>query len=109
MAFRLDVVLAELNLKGIVPTIEDGFRTEAEQQDRRDRYPGTAAQGLSWHEVGDGIDFWRNDPNLATINSLMIAAGFQPVTGDKGHYQLKTGVLTQSRVDECTKEHPNGN
>jgi len=107
VAAILDSVLAQLNAKGIVPIIEDGFRTEAEQQDRRDRYP-QAAKRNSWHEVGDAIDFWRHDPNLAAINSAMLAAGFKPVAGGKGHYQMPIGVLTQSRVDECTKEHPNG-
>jgi integrase len=37
----------------VIPEIEDGFRTIGEQQDRRKRYPTTAAKGLSWHEVGD--------------------------------------------------------
>ena len=104
----LDAVIAELNNEGIDPVIEDGFRTESEQADRRTRYPNTAAQGLSWHEIGDAIDFKRNS-NLAAINAVMIAAGFTPVNGDPGHYQMKLGALTQSAADACTQAHPNGN
>lgn len=104
----LDVVIAQLNLEGIDPIIEDGFRTESEQADRRKRYPNTAAQGLSWHEIGDAIDFKRNS-NLAAINAIMLAAGFTAVAGDPGHYQMKIGVLSQSTADACTLAHPNGN
>jgi len=103
----LDIVIAELNNEGIIPIIEDGFRTTAEQQDRINRFPQAAK--LSWHEVGDAIDFSRRDPNLAAINKLMLAAGFQPVAGDIGHYQMPIGVNSKSRADECTAEHPDGN
>ena len=108
VAYAIDAVFATLNAQGINPILEDGFRTEQEQSARRRTSP-QAAKGLSWHEVGDAIDFKRSDPNLAAINAAMIGAGFKPVAGDKGHYQMPTGVLTQSRVDECTKEHPFGN
>ena len=102
----LDVVIAELNNEGIVPVIEDGFRTESEQADRKKRFKN-AAQGLSWHEIGDAIDFQRNS-NLAAINAIMLAAGFTPVAGDLGHYEMKIGTLSQSTADACTKAHPNG-
>jgi RHS repeat-associated protein len=104
----LDAVITQLNIEGIDPVIEDGFRTESEQADRRKKYPNTAAQGLSWHEIGDAIDFQRNS-NLAAINIIMIAAGFTAVNGDPGHYQMKIGALTQSAADACTQAHPNGN
>ena len=51
----------------------------------------------------------RGDKNLSAIDAAMIAAGFKPVASDKGHYQFPIGVLTQARVEACTKEHPNGN
>ena len=108
VAADIDAIFAQLNAKGIVPEVEDGFRTTSEQQDRRNKY-SQAAKGNSWHEVGDAIDFSRHDPNLIAINAAFIAAGFKPVAGDKGHYQLPIGVLTNSRVTECTLEHPNGN
>ena len=110
VATLIDHIFEQLNARGIVPIIEDGFRTTTEQEDRRKRYP--IAAKLSWHEVGRAIDFSVHDPNFAAIEAAFTAAGFRDGRSfnDVGHFDYAGGqTLTQAAADTCTKEHPNGN
>ena len=52
VAVLIDDALADLNSMGIVPEIEDGFRTTQEQADRKKKYP--IAAKLSWHQNRSG-------------------------------------------------------
>ncbi len=110
VATLIDHIFEQLNAEGIVPEIEDGFRTTGEQADRKKKYP--IAANLSWHEVGRAIDINRHDPNFAAIESAFTAAGFRDGKSfnDLGHFDFAGGTtLTQAQADTCTKEHPNGN
>lgn len=105
----MDEVFGALNAQGVIPILEDGFRTEGEQSDRRKKYP--IAARTSWHEVGLAIDFKASDPNSAAIEKAMVAAGFRNGRSfdDVGHFDLASGgSRSQSAADACSREHPNG-
>ena len=72
-----------------------------------------AATDLSWHEVGRAIDIGNTGAAFDTIKSAFLDAGF--VWGgtfkktDNIHFELRSGgVLSQTSVDACSREHYDG-
>ncbi len=76
-AAALTAAIKEMNAKGLVPQINKGFRSAAEQQYIRD-HPGKnpVAQGPSWHQAGRAVDINPGGVDFDTVRAIMQAHGF---------------------------------
>lgn len=97
-AAKLSDAVWFLNLLGIVPQINSGYRTESEQQWLRNGGSGSnpAAQGVSWHQLGYSIDVnGTTTPDFLITRGVMEALGFTwggRWTGkdrDPPHFQIR--------------------
>lgn len=78
MARALSSAIGVLNRQGIIPTMTDGYRTEAMQQARRRHSNGArAASRISGHQVGLSADWGpaSNNPNFDAVSQAMTTAG----------------------------------
>jgi hypothetical protein len=114
---KVNTVFAALNAAGIVPQINDGFRTIDEQAQRYENSKyGQVPIGP--HEVGMAVDIQINYVNgklsdaSQKIVDLMKGEGFTwggNFTGknfDPVHFQL-IRTPSASDVQTCTDQHPN--
>jgi RHS repeat-associated protein len=135
-AAALGQAIEAMNSLGIIPQINEGFRTRAEQirvnSGASGRNP-SAAPGQSWHEIGTAADIQLHrgadgqwDATSQTIIDLMTKAGFTWggtfTPKDNIHFQLggahtvstpngpiiRSGAPPPGQVAACEREHPNG-
>ncbi|HEX7314023.1 MAG TPA: RHS repeat-associated core domain-containing protein, partial [Pyrinomonadaceae bacterium] len=96
-ATRFSAAIREMNAAGIVPTINQSFRTAADQQRMVDGASGSnpaAAVGYSLHETGNAVDInGTRSPQFAIIREIMERHGFTwggrwPNRPDRPHFEL---------------------
>jgi RHS repeat-associated protein len=84
---RLSSAIIEMNSIGIVPQINSGFRTEADQQWFRTHGANgnPVNQGISDHQTGTAVDI---NGLTSTMRDILKKNGLSPVNGDPPHFKI---------------------
>ena len=76
MSTTLNTAFTDLNQQGITPMITSGFRTAADQARMQQGGSGpNPAASVSWHQVGQAVDFNTRDGNFSSIVDEMTSQG----------------------------------
>jgi len=108
MSAVLSTAFLNLNQQGISPMITSGFRTAADQLRMRQGAAGpNPAAVISWHQVGQAVDFNTMGGNFDSIQNEMINQGLtwggNFRTPDPVHFQLPAAGQrpTSTMLDAC--------
>jgi RHS repeat-associated protein len=106
-ARRLSNAIIELNSVGIVPQINDAFRTAADQKWYQTHGAGGGRpvnMGISDHQAGNAVDI--NSVTLA-MNAILQKHGLSPVKNDPPHFKIGVQNVSDaaSRAEEYYWKH----
>jgi hypothetical protein len=98
-AKRLSAAIIDMNNIGIVPQINDAFRTAADQHWYQTNGAGgnPVNQGISDHQTGYAVDI---NGVTSTMSAILQQWGLSPIPNDRPHFKItvdyKPGVAKQA-------------